>query len=107
LTTATIGRLSYAHRLFEAVTTLRAGSWSASPQFGDGFSHGEVMGRTIGIIGYGRIGREVAECAAGLKCRVLSANRSPVADPAPAETVFPLAELARMRTRLRRCLAVR
>jgi len=47
-------------------------------------------------IGYGRIGREVAERAAGLKCRVLAANRSPVADPAPAETVFPLAELDRM-----------
>jgi phosphoglycerate dehydrogenase-like enzyme len=38
----------------------------------------------------------VAERAAGLKCHVLAANRSPVADPAPAETVFPLAELDRM-----------
>ena len=54
------------------------------------------LGATIGIIGYGRIGREVAERAAGLKCRVLAANRSPVADPAPAETVFPLADLDRM-----------
>jgi hypothetical protein len=40
--------------------------------------------------------REVAERAAGLKCHVLAANRSPVADPAPAETVYPLAELDRM-----------
>jgi phosphoglycerate dehydrogenase-like enzyme len=55
-----------------------------------------VLGRTIGIIGYGRIGREVAERAAGLKCRVLAANRSAIADPAPAETVFPLAEIDRM-----------
>jgi hypothetical protein len=30
------------------------------------------------------MGREVAERAAGLKCRVLAANRSPVVDPAPA-----------------------
>jgi phosphoglycerate dehydrogenase-like enzyme len=52
-----------------------------------------VLGRTIGIVGYGRIGREVAERAAGIKCRVLAANRSPAADPAPAEIVFPLAEL--------------
>ena len=59
------------HRLFEAVTAFRKGSWVASPQFGGGPSHGEVLGRTIGIIGYGRIGREVAERAAGLKCRVL------------------------------------
>src|ERR1700741_1879420 len=84
------------HRLFEAVTAFRAGSWVVRPQFGRGPQHVEVMGRTIGIIGYGRIGREVAERAAGLKCRVLVANRSPVADPAPAETVFPLAELDRM-----------
>ena len=83
------------HRLFEAVTAFRAGSWVGSPTFG-GSAHGEVLGRTIGIIGYGRIGREVAERAAGLKCRVLAANRSPVADPAPAETVYPLAELDRM-----------
>src|SRR5204862_7300131 len=55
-----------------------------------------VLGRTIGIIGYGRIGREVAERAAALKCRVVAANRSPVADPAAAETIFPLAELDRM-----------
>ena len=38
----------------------------------------------------------MAERAAGLKCHVLAANRSPVADPAPAETVFPLADLARL-----------
>jgi phosphoglycerate dehydrogenase-like enzyme len=84
------------HRLFEAVTAFRAGSWVASPQFGGGSPHGEVLGRTIGIIGYGRIGREVAQRAEGLKCRVLAANRSPVTHPAPAETVFPLAELDAM-----------
>jgi D-isomer specific 2-hydroxyacid dehydrogenase, NAD binding domain len=62
------------HRLFESVTAFRAGSWVASPQFGGGGPHGEVLGRTIGIVGYGRIGREVAERAAGLKCRVLAAK---------------------------------
>jgi phosphoglycerate dehydrogenase-like enzyme len=84
------------HRLLEAVTTFRAGSWVASPQFGGGSPHGEVSERTIGIIGYGRIGREVAQRAAGLKCGVLAANRSPVADPAPADAVFPLAKLDAM-----------
>lgn len=88
--------LVLSHRLFEAVAAFRAGSWAASPQFGGGSPHSELLGRKIGIIGYGRIGREVAERAAGLKCRVLAANRSPVADPAPADTVFPLADLDRM-----------
>ena len=84
------------HRLFETVASFRAGSWVASPTFGGGAPHGEVMGRTIGIIGYGRIGREVAERAADVKCRVLAANRSPVADPVPADTVFSFEELNRM-----------
>src|SRR5215472_9628116 len=38
------------HRMFEAVTAFRAGSWVASPQFGGGPPHGEVLGRTIGIV---------------------------------------------------------
>jgi phosphoglycerate dehydrogenase-like enzyme len=84
------------HRLFETVTAFRAGSWVGSPTFGGGPPHGEVLGRTVGIIGYGRIGREVAERAAGIKCRVVATNRTSVADPAPADTVFPLAELDRM-----------
>jgi phosphoglycerate dehydrogenase-like enzyme len=84
------------HRLFDAVKAFRAGSWVASPEFGGGPPHGEVLGRTIGIVGYGRIGREVAERAAGLKCRVLATNRSPIIEPAPAETVYPLVELDRM-----------
>src|SRR6202045_340662 len=37
------------HRLFDAVTTFRAGSWGAS-QMAGGSPHGEVLGRTIGII---------------------------------------------------------
>jgi hypothetical protein len=45
--------LTLTHRLFEAVTAFRGGSWIASPQFGGGPPHGEAMGRTIGIIGYG------------------------------------------------------
>ena len=82
------------HRLFEAVTTFRTGSWSASPQFGDGFSHGEMLGRTIGIIGYGRIGREVAERAAGdhgaLGRAVLGNRRRDPAGPAGERGCHPV-----------------
>lgn len=80
------------HQLFDAVTTFRAGSWGANPLAG-GKPHGEVLERTIGIIGYGRIGREVALRAAGLKCRVLAVNRSPVVEKGTADAVFPLADL--------------
>src|SRR5712671_360706 len=52
------------HRLFDSVTAFRAGSWRAS-QMAGGSPHGEVLGRTMGIVGYGRIGREVARRAQG------------------------------------------
>jgi phosphoglycerate dehydrogenase-like enzyme len=81
------------HRLFDTVTAFRGGSWLGGP---GGAPHGEILGRTIGILGYGRIGREVARRAVGFGCRVIGANRSPIADPAPAAEVFPLAELDRM-----------
>src|SRR5262249_29415918 len=81
--------LALTHRLFETVTAVSAGSWVASPTFGGGHPHGEVMGRTIGIIGYGRIGREVAERAAGIKCRVLAPNRTPVAPQRGPIPFFP------------------
>ena len=83
------------HRLFDTVRTFRAGSWSAHQPAG-GSPHGEMLGRTVGILGYGRIGREVAKRAVGFGCKVIAANRSLIADPAPAEEVFPLAELDRM-----------
>jgi phosphoglycerate dehydrogenase-like enzyme len=69
--------------------------WAARQMYG-GKPRGEVMGRTPGIVGYGRIGREVASRAAGLKCRILAANRSPVAAAGPTDRIYSLAELDRM-----------
>jgi D-3-phosphoglycerate dehydrogenase / 2-oxoglutarate reductase len=54
------------------------------------------MGKTIGIIGYGRIGREVAKRAVGFGCKVIAANRSPTADKGNASEIYPLGELDSM-----------
>ena len=54
------------------------------------------MNKTIGIVGYGKIGREVAKRAVGFGCNVIAANRSPVADKGDAAEIYPLAELDRM-----------
>src|SRR6185503_4713969 len=41
-------------RLFDSVSAFRAGSWAAHQPAG-GSPHGEIFGKTIGIVGYGRI----------------------------------------------------
>src|SRR4029077_10457203 len=87
--------LNLTHRLFNSVLSFRAGSWEASLQ-GGGTRHGELLGQTVGIVGYGGIGREVARRAAPFGVRLLAANRSPVGDAAPVERVYPLTELDRM-----------
>jgi len=87
--------LNLTHGLFHSVLSFRAGSWEASLQ-GGGVRHGELLGRTVGIVGYGGIGREVARRAAPFGVRLLAANRSPVGDPLPVERIYPLAELDRM-----------
>ena len=82
-------------RLFDAVTAFRAGSWAAHQPAG-GSPHGEIFGKTIGIVGYGRIGREVAKRAVSFGCKVIAANRSPIADKGDALETYSLAELDRM-----------
>jgi phosphoglycerate dehydrogenase-like enzyme len=63
--------LSLTHRLVDTVMAFRGGSWAAHQPAG-GSPHGEILGKTIGIIGYGRIGREVAKRAVGFGCKVIA-----------------------------------
>jgi D-3-phosphoglycerate dehydrogenase len=51
----------------------------------------QLRGKTLGIVGMGGIGREVARIACGIGLEVIAWNRSPVADP-PAPMV-PLDEV--------------
>jgi phosphoglycerate dehydrogenase-like enzyme len=55
-----------------------------------------VRGSTLGIVGYGRVGREVARRAAGFGARILAANRTAREAGAGVERVYPLAELDQM-----------
>jgi phosphoglycerate dehydrogenase-like enzyme len=55
-----------------------------------------VRGSTLGIVGYGRVGREVARRAAPFGVRILAANRTPRAAEPWVERIYPLAELDRM-----------
>jgi phosphoglycerate dehydrogenase-like enzyme len=88
--------LALHHRLFEISGEFRErGSWRTS-WVESGAPHGEVRGSTLGIVGYGRVGREVARRAAPFGCRILAANRSPREAETGVERIFPLAELDAM-----------
>jgi len=88
--------LAWRHRLFEISGEFREhASWRTSWVQG-GAPHGEVRGSTLGIVGFGRVGREVAWRAAPFGCRILVANRTPREPEPGVEQVFPLAEIDRM-----------
>lgn len=88
--------LALSHKLVDIATAFRDhGNWSGGGA-GGGPLHGEILGKTVGIVGYGKIGREVAKRAAAFGCTVIAANRSPVADKGGASEIYPLAALDRM-----------
>jgi phosphoglycerate dehydrogenase-like enzyme len=88
--------LALHHRLIEISGEFRErASWRTS-WVESGAPHGEVRGSTLGIVGYGRVGREVARRAAPFGVRILAANRTAREPEAGVERVFPMTELDRM-----------
>jgi phosphoglycerate dehydrogenase-like enzyme len=88
--------LVWSHRFREIEADFRTrSSWRAS-WVESGAPHGEIFGSTIGIVGLGRVGQEVARRAAAFGCHVIAANRSPRRAEGSVEQVYPLSELDRM-----------
>lgn len=70
--------LAVARRLPEAQEFLRSGAWQRWDI--DLLCGADVHGRTLGIVGFGRIGQAVARRAIGFGMRVLYASRTPADD---------------------------
>lgn len=62
--------LDLAHKVTEMHMSLVSGSWK--PRMGS-----ELSGKTLGIVGLGHIGRDVATLGKALGMRVIAANRTP------------------------------
>ena len=78
--------LASARRIVEADAFVRHGKWRT---WDPGLLLGhDVHGATLGIVGYGKIGRAVARRAAGFDMRVLFTSRSPVADAGGTQVAF-------------------
>jgi phosphoglycerate dehydrogenase-like enzyme len=70
----TVGAMVYfAYEFRRLVRNQEAGRW-------EGFDHATLFGRTLGIVGYGSIGRAIAERARAFRMRIVILRRS---QPAP------------------------
>jgi phosphoglycerate dehydrogenase-like enzyme len=88
--------LVWSHRFREIESDFRLqSSWRPS-WVHSGAPHGEIRGSTLGIIGLGRVGQEVARRAAAFGCHVLAANRSPREAGDGVERIYPLTALDEM-----------
>jgi len=67
--------LAVRRRLFLADRAVRGGKWTLPQVLGP-----SLIGATVGLVGLGRIGREVAKRLAGFGCTLIGSD--PVADPA-------------------------
>jgi glycerate dehydrogenase len=68
--------LALTHHFASYQALLQGGAWAASPQFCLlDYPVRELSGRSIGIVGYGELGRGVARAAEALGMEVLVANR--------------------------------
>src|SRR5437879_7755934 len=88
--------LACSHRFREIESDFRLRSSWAPSWVKSGAPHGEIRGSTLGIVGLGRVGREVARRAAAFGCHILAANRSPRETGDGVERIYPLATLDEM-----------
>jgi glycerate dehydrogenase len=69
--------LSFIHKPAEHHAAIQAGQWKASKQFSFWLSPlTELSGKTMGIVGLGRIGRATANLAAAFGMRVVASGRT-------------------------------
>jgi phosphoglycerate dehydrogenase-like enzyme len=79
--------------LVDADRKLRQGEWAywaGSPER----THAEISGSTVGLLGFGHIGKAVASRAKAFGMKVHVANRSAVAVSDVVDRYYPLSELA-------------
>lgn len=87
--------LGAARRVGAAERWLRAGQWQGSMRFDDWLGL-DVHGKTLGILGMGRIGQAIARRAAGFDMEVLYHNRSRLPEPVERECRASLVDKAEL-----------
>ena len=88
-----LAMLEWQIRLGDMNAAFKAGSWRHS-LIRMGPTHGEVAARTVGVVGYGHIGRAVAARAKAFGMRVVAVTRTPPGDDAALDAAYPAERLA-------------
>jgi glycerate dehydrogenase len=84
--------LEFCHNVRRHSDSVLAGDWCRAEDYSYwNFPLIELAGKTLGVVGYGAIGRRVAELAHAFGMRVLAYNTSP--KPAPGYSDFAFADL--------------
>lgn len=86
--------MAIARRVVEGDAWMRTGTWPGWEL--DQLLGGDVYGKTLGVIGFGRIGRGMARRALGFQMRVLYQNRTRVALEVERELRAEFADLDRL-----------
>ncbi len=82
--------LAFARQLHHSRDAQRERRWSQHQQWGASPGFADLAGATVGIVGFGHIGRAVGEKARALGMRVLAVRRTPAASPGPAHAQWGL-----------------
>jgi phosphoglycerate dehydrogenase-like enzyme len=75
---------AFARKLHLARDRQAARRWAQGELWLESPPIGQLAGATLGVVGFGDIGRALGERAAALGMRVIAVRRHPPADPAPA-----------------------
>lgn len=90
-----LGMLESEISLLRDSIAFRTNSWNGRTA-GAGPTHGELRGKTLGILGYGHIGRELAARAAAFGMRISAIASRPKALVAPLEWLGTQDDLSRL-----------
>ncbi len=87
-----LAMLAWCHRFYAADQSFREGSWEYSGRM-NGPVNEELYGKTLGIVGFGSIGRAVAERAKPFGMQVVAINRTQREKPACVDRWVGFGEL--------------
>jgi phosphoglycerate dehydrogenase-like enzyme len=90
--------LAFARKLHLARDAQNQRRWAQDSIWFDAPPLGQLAGATLGLIGFGAIGRATAVRAKALGMRVIAVRRRPSGDPAPADAVWSVERLAELLT---------